>query len=323
MRRASWILVTSLGLPGAAIVLGGAAWPFELAYHFVGHLAVAASVAALAGLALRRYPPALAAAALAVAYGVNVAAPPGGLISSQARAAYAAGAERLDLVSFNVLGDQKDPRAMLAWLAGRPADVLVLLESSARWRAGFRALRAAYPHQIVAVPRPGARRSSDSHEEDTAGVAVLSRIRFLTSRVIYPAGPRMPAIVVELARPGSAPLTLVAAHPTTPLTPTGLAVRDRYLDGLAAALSGTRGPLVVAGDLNATRYTPVFGRLTAALGLHTPRNPPATYPAFLGRFGLAIDHVLTRGARLESLKPVAPHGSDHRGLFARLAVPAG
>jgi endonuclease/exonuclease/phosphatase (EEP) superfamily protein YafD len=155
----------------------------------------------------------------------------------------------------------------------------------------------------------------------TSGVAVLSRLPLHRPRALFPAGPDRPAIAVEVET-AAGPLTLGAAHPSKPLSPAGLELRDRYLMGLVSALADSRGPLVLAGDFNATPYTPIFRRLRSDLGLSPGPKLPATYPAGFGPLGLAIDHVLIRGARFDRLEPLAARGSDHRGLYARLSLPS-
>jgi endonuclease/exonuclease/phosphatase (EEP) superfamily protein YafD len=322
VRKIIWLPILLLAVPAMAIAWGGARWPFELAYHFVAHLAVLS--AALAGiyLALRRYLAAATALLFLVTYGGTLAAT-GGLAWVHAGAGPAAAAEPgFDLVSFNLLADQEDPGAMLAWLSGAPADVLVLVESSEAWRRGFETLRPVYPYQALGLPLDQPAQTEDPELTRMSGVAILSRLPLRAARALYPAGRVKPALAAEINVDGTW-TTVVAVHTTKPLTRQGLATRDRYLDGLAQALKPVQGPLVVAGDFNATRYTPRFRNFTSALELDAPPGQPATFPARSQNLGLAIDHVLVRGAAVTHLDAVPPRGSDHRGLLARIAIPAG
>lgn len=321
MLRLSWIfLVVVLGLPAAAIALGGGAWPFELAHHFTIHLAVLAALAsvvlALIGLRAR----AAVAGALALAFAANGVALPAGALGGGARAATPSAAT-LNLVSFNILADQHSPDELMAWLAGGPADVLVLLEATPAWHSRLARLKPVYPHSVLAVPREDPSPYHDGEFAVRSGIAILSRRPLSDVRVFYPAGPFKPAVTARLATDGG-DITIAAAHPKSPMTASGLAERDRYFRGLADALAVVEGPLVVAGDFNATPYTPRFRGLVTRLRLDPPPLAPATFPALAGPFGLAIDHVLVRGVRLERLDALPPMGSDHRGLLARLVLSA-
>ena len=182
-----WLPILLLAIPAMAIAWGGARWPFELAYHFVVHLAVLS--AALAGiyLALRRYLAAVTMLLFLIAYGGTLAST-GGIAwdregPAEATAA-AAAAPGFDLVSFNLLSDQEDPRAMLAWLAGAPADVLVLVESSDAWRRGFESLRAVYPYQALGLPLDPPVETRDPKLTRMSGVAILSRLPLRAARAL-------------------------------------------------------------------------------------------------------------------------------------------
>jgi endonuclease/exonuclease/phosphatase (EEP) superfamily protein YafD len=60
---------------------------------------------------------------------------------------------------------------------------------------------------------------------------------------------------------------------------------------------------------------------TAHTGLRRAPGPaPATWPAALGPCGIAIDHVLVRGAALSPVTAFTVPGSDHRGLRATVSI---
>jgi endonuclease/exonuclease/phosphatase (EEP) superfamily protein YafD len=113
---------------------------------------------------------------------------------------------------------------------------------------------------------------------------------------------------------------LVAVHPASPYTKKRLDERNQYLTWLASELSRVESHVIVAGDFNATPFTPAFKRFRAQLSLDLPHYAPATFPAFAGPFGLAIDHILARGVRFERIEVLPIPSSDHRGLFARIVI---
>lgn len=109
-------------------------------------------------------------------------------------------------------------------------------------------------------------------------------------------------------------------------------VQRAELDRLTGIVSGTRGPLVVTGDLNLPDGAALLREFTAANGLTDARagEPGPTYrPTDSWPSPPALDHVLTRGVtaartRLVFQDPVVlPDGrraflSDHYGIAADL-----
>jgi endonuclease/exonuclease/phosphatase (EEP) superfamily protein YafD len=108
--------------------------------------------------------------------------------------------------------------------------------------------------------------------------------------------------------------------------PGSTAVWEHDLTSLGSILRSTRGPIVDAGDFNATLDHPQFRRLLSVADVedsaqHAGDARIATFPAdstlppIIG-----IDHVLSRAAAALSVVTVRLPGSDHLGLVSRLAV---
>ncbi len=99
----------------------------------------------------------------------------------------------------------------------------------------------------------------------------------------------------------------------------------RLADTLLKAVQVSSGPVLLAGDLNATPDMREFRRLLrqgyqdagAQAGAGIVRTHPAdifTPPAF------AVDHILTRGYVATSVQTLRVAGSDHRALLAQLVA---
>jgi hypothetical protein len=91
----------------------------------------------------------------------------------------------------------------------------------------------------------------------------------------------------------------------------------------ARTAGGSRLPTVVAGDLNATPWSPAFNELDD-LGLRRATGLAPTWPSALhGISGIPVDHVpASRHWRLVASGREPDLGSDHRPVIARL-VPFG
>jgi endonuclease/exonuclease/phosphatase (EEP) superfamily protein YafD len=97
-------------------------------------------------------------------------------------------------------------------------------------------------------------------------------------------------------------------------------------DELSGWATRTTGPLVVAGDFNASVDHPGMRQLLAT-GLRDAHEVagagrPVTWPngRMLPPF-VQLDHVLVRGLDVESADDVRVPGSDHDAVIAHLVVP--
>lgn len=92
---------------------------------------------------------------------------------------------------------------------------------------------------------------------------------------------------------------------------------------LAPALNDVKGPLILAGDFNASVITPDMRDFLAATSLRHAFPEPATWPIAAGAYGITIDHVFARAPlRLISVKQIRDAmGSNHFGLMTEFSVP--
>lgn len=203
------------------------------------------------------------------------------------------------------------PDQLVAEVVATQADVVFLGEAAALDPADP-VLRQAYPHQLGCVQRP-------------CDLLVLSRLPLSgpmgkgSKPRLGPiglfGGERLAAFRVDTAQ---GPLTLVAMHLSKGWYGRLRAGEIHRSHGLLKSLSG---PLLVMGDFNAPPWGQAMTSLAQDTGakLAWPASP--TWPASLGRFGLGIDHALTRGgAYLTRLDPLDAPGSNHRGLVADVGL---
>lgn len=217
-----------------------------------------------------------------------------------------ASARTMTVVSANTGMGKGDPAQLLREATEVGADVLVLLEAD-RWFV--KALDAAggqerFPHRVV------------SDDDAPAATAVLTREPF--EQVAAP-GLTFASVALRVA-PG---LTVRGVHAAPPLA--GLAADWR--DDLARIDAWSRtvdGPLVVAGDFNASASHPGFRELChGSGGLHgcggvfaRPTWAPVRWPFDL----LPLDHVLVHEAAVAERGSFEVEGSDHRAVWARVVA---
>jgi endonuclease/exonuclease/phosphatase (EEP) superfamily protein YafD len=195
------------------------------------------------------------------------------------------------------------------------ADVVVLEEVTPVAFAGLEPLRERLPY-LVGEPFDGAR-----------GTIVLSRypLRDATALKVFNG-----AWVMTVAAPE--PFSLVAVHTSQPWAAPLLWKSDHRSLLWNTTLATRRGPVVMAGDFNATLdHRPMRDLL--ALGLSDaareanagwqptwPSDRNATHALPFGLGAMAIDHVLvSKEFSTISTRTFVVRNSDHRALLARLA----
>lgn len=219
----------------------------------------------------------------------------------------------LRFVSANLLLGAAEPAAV-AGLASEHADILAVQELTPALAATLSPVLAPeFPYSAL---RP---------RERAAGVGLWSRYPIITSgsdesftRGLIYARVQVPDTDYET--------TVVCTH----MPPPRSAFDDwrNDISRLGAVLRDfpTGGPIVVGGDLNATPDVREFRRVlrdgyrdgAAQAGAGFTRTHPnnVIIPPLL-----AVDHILTRGATVTSLRTVAVAGSDHLALAAHVALP--
>jgi endonuclease/exonuclease/phosphatase (EEP) superfamily protein YafD len=301
------LTATGLALITAFTLAARLWWAFDLFSHFRVQYVLAALVFGIIALSVRAYGSAAVLAAVAL---VHAAAIKDLWLGGTASAA--PGGVSLRVVSANVLSQNRTPEKVLEFVRGADADLVLLLDAGGRhWQGVLRALRELYPHHT-----PQARH---------APVILFSRWPIVSDRLLVAPRSRRPYLVAELAVDGRT-LEVVGVHPSSPSPSKARATRRRNheLDHIAGVVQNSDAPVIVAGDLNTTPWSPHFEDLLAAAGL---RNAAAgegfipTWPTFFWPARIPIDHVLLKGPLVATSVRRGPAvGSDHYPIIADLRL---
>jgi endonuclease/exonuclease/phosphatase (EEP) superfamily protein YafD len=228
-------------------------------------------------------------------------------------------APRFRLVVANVFVDNPTPAAAANQLVGSAADVIVIAEATPAFMKVFDAAGgdAAYPHRVL-----------DPSDTTDYAVAIVSRIALLAGSEVRRLGPLNLAVArVDI---GGVATTIAALNPQATFDPGGHELWKQQIAALRSFVPTVHGPLVVAGDLNTTRFRPEFQELLDT-GLEDCIDAlgQSWKPSFSLRsilpFGAPpiarLDHALgnggVRGLRMRNL---AARGSDHLPFVIDLAV---
>ncbi len=163
--------------------------------------------------------------------------------------------------------------------------------------------------------------------DEPGGVGIWSRHPITDIRIDDGFWLGMLAVTVQIPGAGSA-TTVMTVHLSAPWPDPLQGWRDdlaRLADTLLKAAQASSGPVLLAGDLNATPDMREFRRLLrqgyrdagAQAGAGVVRTHPADIvapPVF------AVDHILTRGYVATSVRTLQVPGSDHRALLVQLVA---
>ena len=229
-------------------------------------------------------------------------------------------APTLDIVVANVYVDNKTPDDAARQLVAAAADVVVLVESTAAFLATLDAVGGGevYPHRVT-----------DPDDDSDYAVTVASRRELGPRSRMATIGPLRLAIA-DIDVGGTSTL-VVALNPMATVDPGGHETWKEQIDALKEFVPTISGPLIIAGDLNTTRYRPEFEELLA-LGLTDAIDSlgKGLNPSFkLGADGVLatigavarLDHALVNDTvHALSVDNLEPCGSDHLPFKLRVAV---
>jgi len=227
------------------------------------------------------------------------------------------GSPVVSLVVANVFVENRTPTDAAQQLVGTGADVVVIVESTADFMATFdeQGGADAYPNRVV-----------DPDNTSDYAVAIVSK-RALGPRSTFRVVGPLRVVLAEIEMDGTS-LLVVAVNPMATLDSGGHKTWTEQLKALEHFLPTLDGPVVVAGDLNSTRFRPEFEQIMAlgytdaidALGKGLSASFKLAARSGLGGV-VRLDHALTNSAvHGVSMKNLEACGSDHLPFEVDLAV---
>ncbi|MEM9067240.1 MAG: endonuclease/exonuclease/phosphatase family protein [Myxococcota bacterium] len=226
--------------------------------------------------------------------------------------------ESLRVVTANLLQENDEPSALLRELRALDADVLILQEVSAAWNARLRShgFFRDYPHHVVEVG-------------DYYGIALLSRVPTIETSIRWIRPPDThapmgnPCAFARIAHEGRA-IDILGVHPSPPFNVRAAAAHLMQLGAIENWVRESDGPLVAAGDFNASEWsrfsTVLSDRMDDAWDLARSGWGP-TWPN--GRSwlpGIRLDHIyISKELTATRVFRGRGRGTDHRPVIADLA----
>jgi endonuclease/exonuclease/phosphatase (EEP) superfamily protein YafD len=222
----------------------------------------------------------------------------------------------LRLVSVNIERHVTTAPAIVGALLATDADLVLVQELTPDTQPAFaaEAMRDRFPHRFEAP------------EDGFFGAAIYSRFPIVRADDRPLGGRHM--IVAELDVDGT-PVTVVSVHTQAPIHPRDIGPWRSGFADLGALAGASRGPVVLAGDWNATTGNRPFRRLLrdgdlVDAHLAVGRGGARTWPAHRRPVPplLLLDHVVVGGGvAVRAVHERPAPGSDHLAVVADLTIP--
>jgi len=210
------------------------------------------------------------------------------------------------ILSINIMGDNwKHGKRIADYVIGSGADV-VFIQESAPIGPEIERIKAVYPHRL------GCGAKTITCDQSLWSKRPLAAGEVITASPIY----RDRLMIASIDINGRV-YHFANVHLTKPYFDNFHAIE---LGKIRKALEPYEGPLVLAGDFNASILTPDIRRFLTETGLRTAASEPNTWPIKVLSFGAAIDHVFARDPlRIKTIERVPDTlGSNHYGLIAEI-----
>ncbi len=221
--------------------------------------------------------------------------------------------DTIRLLHFNVLASNTNFDEVGDWAAQQEADIIVFQEATPEWGAE---MEAALPDWVLL--------DTNTTQPGTYGIMMFAAPDVDVPDVAVSGVDFYPAIAATV-RIDDQDLLIYSMHTLTPTFPSGVETANDQVDLAVRVAQAHDGPVVITGDLNATRWSPVYRRLTDQIELNDVADGAGlkgTWPDglwFTGRIG--IDHVLTSPGICSFDRQLGPAlGSDHLPVIVDLAV---
>jgi endonuclease/exonuclease/phosphatase (EEP) superfamily protein YafD len=222
-------------------------------------------------------------------------------------------ADRLRMISVNVLMTNRRTEDLLRIIRAEQPDIVVTLETNARWEHALERLHEDFPHRL-SCPL-----------ENLYGMHLYSRFPLEDPKIQFLVEKDKPSMHTLIVLPSGRRVCLHCLHPAPPSpteNPTSRE-RDAELVMVGRSVAKARFPVIVSGDLNDvawSRTTRLFRKLSGLLDPRVGRGMYNTYHAGHWFFRWPVDHFFhSKDFSLVKLARLPGCGSDHFPVLVELA----
>lgn len=221
--------------------------------------------------------------------------------------------DAVTLLAANVLMENVRFDLMRALIDKVDPDVLLLMETDARWTAEMEPVLARY-HTVLREPR-----------DDHYGMIFATRLEAKEAKIVHLTHDTTPTALAELTTRAGRDFIFVGLHPQPPV-PDGDDTNERDAQIIYAARFARRTdtPLVAMGDFNEAAWSEGAKQFKRVGGYVDPRAGRGMYASFDARHFMIrcpIDQIYVTGEVAVVAIDLGPKvGSDHFPLTARVRI---
>lgn len=219
------------------------------------------------------------------------------------------------LLISNVLMENTEHERLLKVIRKRNPDIILAVETNARWAAALEPLSREYPY-VIRQP-----------QENYYGLMLFSRIKLLDAEIKFLVQDDIPSVHVAFELPGGGRVHMHGLHPRPPepIRDQDSTPRDAELVIMGKAIrEADHVPTLVAGDLNDVAWSQTSELFMRLSGLLDPRIGRGLYNSFDANhrfWRYPLDHVFhSNHFRLVHLERLPHIGSDHFPMYIELSL---
>jgi len=217
----------------------------------------------------------------------------------------------LRVMSVNILSSNRQFQKQIENILTIDPDVIAIQEYSHKWDTELGAALAAFKYQSV------------EPSDYNFGIALYSKYPIISGGPVNFTERQPPTVDVMIDVHGTE-VRVMSIHPPPPVSQSVFDIRNEVMNSVAEIAREYTGPLVIAGDLNASQWSSHFslmerkGRLS-----HTRRGNEwlPSWPSTSFILSVPIDHILVNDAvSVTAMHRGKSAGSDHYSIYADLEI---
>ncbi len=209
----------------------------------------------------------------------------------------------VSLLAVNVLMENTRHRDLIDIIAREDPDVLLLMETDARWNDALESVLSRYD-------------VTKSHiADDHYGLIFATRLETINVDLLWPKQDDTPAVRATLVAPNGTAFNFIGLHPRPPVPGNDTEARDAQIKDAALMTQSSERPTICMGDFNDVAWswtTRRFKRYGKFLEPRVGRGMISSFHADYSFMRFPIDQLyVTEDVKLVSFNRLESFGSDH------------
>ncbi len=227
----------------------------------------------------------------------------------------------LKILIANVNAQNRSYDKVLSLVQEQQPDLAIFMEVDRQGQAQLDSLKNLFPY------------SSGNCNTCNIGIVVYSKQLLEDSRIESFGKDKNSSVIARLTI-AQQPLTLIATHPLPPIKPSFFQSRNEQMNLIAQYIKEVDNPLILAGDLNMSMWSPYYRQLVNRTNLNNTRKGFGIIPSWPTSriyqpipqgldllLNIPIDHCLvSKGIKTTNIYTGSEIGSDHLPLIVDLAI---